>query len=248
MDYFFLKPRLRLHPCKGPNFIEWLESDALQKPYNQRRIQYHLDEGKPLHKAQYATYRMFSGSGSLSAFPPIVAKRIYQHFKPTRILDPCAGWGGRCLAAMALNINYIGFDTNESLLECYSQMFDTYASDSAIEISCEDSSVVDYTKYIYDFVFTSPPYFKGNKPIERYEGMPGYSSTAEFNERFLHPMLRGVWAGLSAGGHCALNIPLPMLADVEAVLGPTTEVLPLQKRRRSADDTYKEYIYVWQKV
>lgn len=151
------------------------------------------------------------------------------------------------MGAMALDIDYIGFDTNESLLQQYQEMIDTYPCTSGVEICCEDSSLVDYSKYRYDMVFTSPPYFKYNRPIERYEGMPEYSNEKDFNARFLHPLLQKSWQHLQSGGVYALNIPPKMLASAEAVLGPPAESVPLQKRRRSAKDKYVEYIYVWRK-
>ena len=48
-------------------------------------------------------------------FPPFLAGQIYKYFDATNILDPYAGWGDRCIAAMALDINYIGIDSNTHL-------------------------------------------------------------------------------------------------------------------------------------
>ena len=40
---------------------------------------------------------------------------MYKKYDATRVLDFTAGWGARMVAAMALDIDYIGIDSNKSL-------------------------------------------------------------------------------------------------------------------------------------
>jgi len=56
----------------------------------------------------------------------------------------------------------------------------TGLDDSKVTLIFKPSEQVDFSKYDYDLVFTSPPYFM----IERYEKMPPYKSKQEFLENF----------------------------------------------------------------
>ena len=61
-----------------------------------------------------------------SHFSPYVAGMMYKHFNAKNVLDPFAGWGDRCIAAMALDINYFGIDSNPDIESCYNQIISTY--------------------------------------------------------------------------------------------------------------------------
>jgi hypothetical protein len=252
MDYFFFANRLRTKGIRGISFPEWLKTDEYKKPYYQRLIKKSMESGNSLIKAKYAAFRLYSGSGTISAFKPIIARSLYCRYDPTTILDFSAGWGGRCLAAMSLDKNYIGFDTNKTLRPAYAGMKKLYPTKGDIRIEFRDSSKVDYSKYDYDMVFTSPPYFKKTKPTEKYEQMPEYSDRDDFNERFLFPVVRNTYKNLKSGGVYCLNIPMDMYEDVKTVLGATREKIPLVLRPRGKTaknfgGDYKEFIYVWRK-
>ena len=253
MDYFFFGHRLRTKTRRGISFPEWLKTDEKKKPYYAKLIDKTVKSGSSLIKAQYGAFSLYSGSGTISAFKPIIARRLYCMYDPTTILDFSAGWGGRCLAAMSLNKNYIGFDTNTSLKSAYKGMIDMYPHTSKIRIHFQDSSKVDYSKYDYDMVFTSPPYFVKTAPTERYENMPTYEDKDDFNERFFFPVVRNTWEHLKSGGTYALNIPIDMYKDIKPVLGAADKKIQLHlptrgKKEGRLGGGYKEYIYVWRKM
>jgi len=246
MDYYFFKHRLATKAKGGDSFYDWVKK-PLTTPSAKRLYQYNLAHGKNPAVAKYDVFRLYKGS--INAFKPIIARDLYCKYKPKTILDFSAGWGGRCLAAMSLDINYIGFDTNKSLKTAYSQMIHTYPHDCKVSIHFQDSAKVDYSKLTYDFVFTSPPYFQKTKPTEGYENMPTYESREEFNEKFFFPVVKNTWANLSRGGHYCLNIPMDMYNDIKKVMGACSKAIPLHIQKRFAGQTggYKEYIYVWNK-
>jgi hypothetical protein len=106
-------------------------------------------------------------------------------------------------------------------------------------------------------VFTSPPYFKTVQPVEGYAHMPHYADRADFNARFLFPVIRKTYAHLSRGGTYALNIPDDMHAEIRAAGILPSRLLAkhrlfLQPRFAKGnpnhpDVQYKEHIYVWKK-
>ena len=246
MDFLFFILRLNTK-VKGITFPEYYNSKIyLEKPSEKRLYEYGRNYNKPDVKAVYDLFCLYKGS--VNAFKPVIARNFYQLYKPTTVLDFCAGWGGRCLGAMSLNINYIGYDTNTSLKPAYDARVATYPHTSTVDIHYEDSSTVDYSALSYDCVFTSPPYYN----LERYEHMPAYVSKADFNERFLFPTIRETWKHLKLGGTYALNVSPKMYPDIISILGEPDNSIPLgiRPRHQTSDVNvphYKEYIYIWLK-
>lgn len=251
LDFLFFPHRLMTKSKRNINFIDWLETSDRTKPYIQRFLTYAIKHGRSEIKALYDAFCLYFGS--INSFNPNVARKLYYQYKPTTILDISAGWGGRCLAAMSLDINYIGFDTNVSLQSAYKSLLDLYPTKSEIRIFFEDSSKVDYSLYKYDMVFTSPPYYTKHM-VETYENMPSYVSKEDFNTRFFYPVVKNTFNHLMPGGIYALNIPTDMYDDIKSILGEASIITPLTFFNRNAGQynrnvgQYKEYIYIWKKI
>lgn len=110
-------------------------------------------------------------------FSPMIAKYMYSMYNATAVFDPFAGWGDRCVAAMACGIDYVGADTNDALKKPYLDMvaFYTPASSSNVSMyfcSCID---VDLNAITFDFVCSSPPFFEKDVPVERYKNFDDVS-------------------------------------------------------------------------
>jgi len=254
-NFFFFEHRIKTKTPKASGgclcFDDWINSEAMTKPYIMRVIEYNINRGRSVRNSQYSVYQLYSGAGCQNAFKPAVARWLYKKFKPTRILDFCAGWGGRLLGAMSCNIDYIGIDTNISLIPAYDNMIAAYPHTNNITMMFQDSSTVDYSQFEYDMVLTSPPYYKKTAPTEIYEHMTVYSTRNEYNERFLFPVIRATFNHLKEGGIYCLNIPVEQYAEVVPILGECSEAIeyPLTKRstKKGHGGSYKEYIYCWRK-
>lgn len=247
MDYFFFKYRLKTDTIKGIDFLTFYKNKThLTLPSYKRLYKFEIDSGSNHAQGVYKVFQLYFGS--INAFKPIVVRDLLCKYKPKTMLDFSAGWGGRCIGAMSLDVNYIGFDTNTELKPAYEGVINTYPHDCDVKVYFRDSSKVDYSKYDYDFVFTSPPYFKKTKPTEKYEGMPNYKDRDEFNEKFLFPVVLNTYKHMKKG-HYTLNIPIDMYDDVKKVLGVANKKIPLpiQSRYSGQVPTYNEYIYVWDK-
>lgn len=250
MDYFFFEYRIRTKTARGVSFPEWYKTDEHLKPYYTKLIGNKIVAGCNVIRAKYDAWRLYNGSGTISAFKPIIAKKLYKLYNPKTILDFCSGWGGRCLGAMALDKNYIGIDTNTSLKSAYDDMIDLYPTAGKIEMIYRDSAQINYADYVYDMVFTSPPYFTKSKPTEQYEGMPEYKNRDDFNERFLFPVIKNTYTNLQPRGVYALNLPTEMYLDIIPILGECNEKFPLTlssrgKSEKRLGSKYQEYIYIW---
>ena len=256
MDHYFFKHRLAAKTKRSISYYEWIKTDWKRNESEYRFYKFNLAQGKTPEKARYAVFRLYYGA--IHGFKPLIAKWMYCTYQPrTAVLDFSAGWGGRCLGAMALGIPYIGIDTNVDLRPVYERMVKELDSNSNVTMRFQDAAATDFSKFKYDMVFTSPPYFKTVKPIEGYAHMPHYADRADFNARFLFLVVRSTYANLSRGGTYALNIPDDMYDEIKAsgILPPRLHAkhrLFLQPRFAKGnpnhpDVQYKEHIYVWKK-
>jgi len=257
LDFFFLHHRIKAK-TKGISFYEAVKDKEERKHLNELVVRYKKKalaeyDAVGLLKAEYQVFQLYYGS--INQFRPTVARWIYHTLKAKRgILDFSAGWGGRCLAAMSMGIPYIGVDANTKLETSYRKLteLDPHAS---VRLIFKPSEQVDFSKYDYDLIFTSPPYFM----IERYERMPAYASKQEFLENFFFPVTLLAWKHLKRGGNMALNIPEEMY-DAVAPLLPKVKhhlLLPLSNKHPTnaskvqklgkEDKERNEIIYIWHK-
>ena len=257
MDLYFFRHRLAAKSKRAVSYYDWINTDWKRNEAELRLYRFNLAQGKTPEKARYGVFRLYYGA--IHGFKPLIAKWLYCTYKPIRsILDFSAGWGGRCLGAMALGIPYIGIDTNKDLRPAYERMakeLDPSLRDK-VSMHFQDAAATDFSRFKYDMVLTSPPYFKTVKPIEGYAHMPHYADRADFNARFLFPVIRATYAHLARGGTYALNIPDDMYDEIRAagILPPLLAKHRLFLQPRFAkgnpnhpDVQYKEHIYVWKK-
>ena len=242
-DFWFHKD---FYLTRDPSTKKLIESIQKNKPY--------LTEIKVAKQVFNLYY------GSISAFRPVNAAKVYLQFNPKCVLDFTMGWGGRLIGAAVANIaKYIGIDSNQSLKEPYREMTETLLTDSPMKIDLlfQDALTVDYSAIgPYDMVFTSPPYYSK----ETYLGQPIITnSKEEWNQEFYIPVFLVTWENLQAGGHYCLNIPqdlyetvcIPLFGQaIEAIeLKKYSRLLPKEgvKKQTNVGHKYKEFIYVWKK-
>ena len=262
MDYYFFKYRLHTKTKRGVSYYEWIKTRWQHNTSEYNMYNFNLAQGKSPEQARYGVFRLYYGA--VQGFKPLIAKWLYTMYAPkVAILDFSAGWGGRCLAAMALGIPYIGIDTNVDLRPVYQRMVHDLTpllpENKRFEITMQfkDATSVNYGNYEYDMVFTSPPYFKTLRLAEVYAHMPSYESRQDFNERFLFPAVRNTYAHLKRGGTYAINIPEDAFQDIRLA-----KILPARVSAKhrlfiqprfakgnpvNPDKQYKEYVYVWKK-
>lgn len=238
LDRHFLAIRLMTKTSKGRgrvSFLEMLNTDRLLSLVT-RYERYKHNPARITN--QYNVFQL--NYGSVNQFCPQVAKSIYQRYNPSSILDFSAGWGGRALGAMALNIPYIGIDSNSLLEPCYNALRQ-YDPMVELQMIFQPSESVDFSKFTYDMVFTSPPYYIQ----EIYPEMPSYPTLQDFLDIFLRPTTLKAWEHLQSGGHMALNLP-DWLYDRLALDIPLLERVPMPYNGRSGAIRH-EWVYVWRK-
>jgi DNA modification methylase len=160
-NFFFQFERLRTNSLYNPSCFNYWKTNK------QQIIKYNkLVRNKTSHDLLASIIFL---KHAPSQFPPFIAGQVYKYFNATKVLDPFAGWGDRCIAAMALDIDYTGIDSNTHLKPLYTEMIDFYPSKSKIKMIYKKTENVDIDKLDFDFVFTSPPYWdEKGKLIEQY--------------------------------------------------------------------------------
>ncbi|GMF36775.1 unnamed protein product [Phytophthora lilii] len=235
-DYIFEKERSKVsYMGRKSKFEAWKNTDHRRKMLNYAMKWYNKAESE-LTKANIRAALDFN-YGSVANFRPAVAKYIYRRFKAKCVLDPSAGWGNRMIAAMSMDIDYIGVDSNKKLRSGYKKMYKTFKSNSNIEIITAKSQDVNYNKYSYDLIFTSPPYFD----IERYDGM-GYVDEETFLDDYFIPTFSKAFHSLKSGGHLAINCPSEMINHLN-FLGKFKKIKMPIANRNGGGYAAHEWIY-----
>jgi hypothetical protein len=260
LDYFFLRHRIKAKTKRHISFSEALKDDNLMEYINGK-----IDKIKKVSVSQltanehlrqrYSVFQLYYGT--INQFRPTDAKRIYCTLKPRYgVLDFSAGWGGRCLGAMAYGVPYVGIDANNKMEVSYKQMIATVDPNADVTMIFKPSETVNFSNINYDLVFTSPPYFM----LEEYERMPQYGSKEGFLEKFFRPVVQSAWKNLKSPGHMALNMPKEMYDSVKHLLPPIWKRMKLHISNRHPTNAVtgkaigdtdskgrSEGIYIWKK-
>ena len=206
--------------------------------------------------------------GSVNTMRPAAAACAYKKNKATKVLDFTAGWGARLVAAMAMDIDYIGIDANTSLKPGYDKIIKLLKpySKSKVKMIYKKAETVDISKLKYDFVFTSPPY----EYLEVYENMENYEKKGEkvsqpysssriklddsekFYDEFMIPTLKRIYTHLPKGKHICLNMPDIMYTKIRKKWkkADKKDVYSIVGRVGGPEDfkrLEKEQIFCWKK-
>ena len=250
--YFFFPEIIKTKSGnKNMSFIEFYNNAKeiyKDKPYLKRMVAYELEKQHGnREKALYRTFSLYMGS--INLFKPFHAIEIYHKYRPTHILDPCAGFGGRAMGACVVGVPYYtGIDINTHLRAPYDKMTAILGeySNTKIRMIYKNALEVDYGAITprYDMVMTSPPYYD----IEQYRQMETHQTKQEWNEHFYLPLFEKTYRGLSKGGYFIMNVPVEIYESVlYPFLGTPTEKIPLKKQKRNPNTAYEEFMYVWRK-
>ena len=273
VDYFTFYERLHTKGKYGIHFFQFVENieEFKKKKFIANLFQYLQTNVKKPRKHFYAICKYIYNLSINCIFiiRPLVYMEIYTKYRPRRILDFCAGWGGAALAAAILIndtsselISYTGIDMNTNLQIPYEKMLaflkeelfynkntkdnnnknKIIMGEENIKMIFADALTVDYSAMEYDFVFTSPPYYF----IQKYENNKEYKNKKEMNEHFYRPLFTRTFAGLQPNGIYAINVCKEVFTSVLVeLLGPPNEIFSYKKSHRQKK--HEEMIYLWRK-
>jgi 16S rRNA G966 N2-methylase RsmD len=237
IDYYFFTQRLETIGNKGINFYDFIENIEFykSKKYIQTLLTY-CEKNNRYKESEIKKYYYCYGLcfGRINAYKITNAIHIYNIYKPSvAIMDPFCGFGGRLVGAMVKDINYIGIDLNKDLEPSYQKLLQNFGdkTTSTIQLLFQDSNEIDYSKYKYDMVFTSPPY----ENIEIYKYMK--KQTIEEWNIFYKEVFQKLWDNLEVNGTYIININENIYTRIlEPLFGNALEKMLLKK---SSKNEYK---------
>ena len=252
VDFFTFRERLETRGKYNINFYEFFTNieEFKKKKFIQTMLTYYetTKNARGLKNECIVLKEVYNICiSAINIFRPLLSIEVYQRFKPTRILDFSAGWGGRAVGAAACGISYFGLDINAGLHEAYNKMsafLNSNTSSSLINLLIADAVTYDYSTIApgYDMVFTSPPYYF----IEKYSHNESYASKDEMDQKFYIPIFSNTYKHLLPGGHFVLNVNKEIYERVcLSLFGPAEQTMNCKKSKRQ--NNYREMIYIWKK-
>jgi predicted RNA methylase len=251
VDYFTFVERLNTKGKYDINFFEFIEriEEFKKKKFIQTMLTYYKEvKNKNNTKNEYIVLKEVYNIciSAINIMRPLNCMEIYSKYKAKRVLNFCAGWGGSAVAASALNLDaHYGVEINTDLKSAYDNMVPYLKTKCAtfFDIRFDNAAIFDYSKIMYDTVFTSPPYYF----IEKYANNVKYNSKKDMDDNFYIPAFTKSYNSLQPGGHYIINICKEVYDNVlKKLLGEADEIFPLKKSKRQNE--YSEMVYVWRKV
>ena len=260
VDFFTFLERLEVKGKYNISFFQFLANiETFQKKKFISNMFYYYERVKNKNKTKNEitvckeVYNICVSS--INIIRPLVYMEIYAKYRPTHILDFCAGWGGAAVAAATFFQetpftleSYTGIEINHALKEPYMHLFSFLelqnpACKNKLQMFFMDALQVDYSLLTYDFVFTSPPYYF----IQKYANNEIYGTKEEMNERFYFPLFQKTFQYLQPNGIYAINVCKEVYINVlQPLFGEAEECFPYKKSKRQ--NNHEEMVYVWRKT
>lgn len=183
----------------GSAFLAWSDEKKLK-----RAIIFQLDHGDPVtpHRVLRALTLQCRTPG---IFRPLVAKFIYEHYCQSgdTVWDPCAGYGGRLLGAIAAGVHYVGTDVDAETVSGNQLLAKMLGANAEITLSPAEQ----FTPPVIKLAFTSPPYFDRERYSQNEsQSWRRHAQLDTWIENFLRPVADQARDALVADGALVLNI------------------------------------------
>ena len=154
-----------------------------------------------------------NGVQYVNEFPPHVSRDLCIKYKLTsesKVLDPCAGWGGRMLGCSTQINSYTAFEPSTKTYEGLKKQVEfihRFRPEFSPTLHCmpyEDSEVLEDH---YDFALTSPPYYDTELySEEETNSCVRYKTYADWRDNFYYPMIMNTLTQIKIGSSFVLNI------------------------------------------
>jgi len=143
-----------------------------------------------------------------------------------KMLDISAGWGDRLLAAMSLDMEYLGYDPNTELQEGHTSMIEMFGDANKHRVIYEPFETAIIPNGPYDIVLSSPPYFNVEEYAKGQNGQSivSYPTYDEWMANFLFAALWKAWEQLKNNGYLVLHLGDPNKQTANIVLAEPTNI------------------------
>lgn len=204
---------------KGDSFKSLWKSNKLEKVLRWNRKSHTTPYLSELKRGIYFNY----GLAKSTMFRPQLAKMVVTNLNVKRVLDPCAGWGGRLLGTVAAGADYVAFEPNTKTYEGLMKLIKFLDIDNKVRIINDSAlNMESYNLGEFDMVLTSPPYFD----LEVYshedtQSVKGCDSYSIWVDKFLKPLIELSLSHLRKDGWSCWNVhnvgKMKMIDDVKDI-------------------------------
>lgn len=138
-----------------------------------------------------------------------------------RVLDPCAGWGGRLIGFLASNAGeYNGTDASPYQIEGNKAIWSTFQGftehEKAVTLNCSPFEKQPLQDGYFDFALTSPPYFDTEKYLGGEQSRETNGSYESWRDNFYRVLIQKVFDALKHNAYFCLQVGsqrYPLLED-----------------------------------
>lgn len=168
----------------------------------------------------------FGGSKMSIDFPASLARDLINEFSDGgKVLDPCAGWGGRLVGFLASDATeYDGTDASPYQCEGDQAIFDTFQDvtqgEKQVSITCSPFEKRTLRNDYFDMAITSPPYFDTEKYLGGEQSRETSNNYEQWRDMFYRVLIQKTFDALKVGGIFCLQVGsqrYPLLTDGTAI-------------------------------
>ena len=188
-----------------------------QEFFRKMAVKFLLDFDR-VHLPCRVPHRLTGGIGNtahVADFQPYLARDIYKYYckDGAKILDPCAGWGGRMLGVYSSLLKDSSYIATDPCKETYNGLLklNDFLKGSGLKINVklinDGFENVKLKPNTYDFAFTSPPYFDTEQySTESTQSYMKFNNYENWVSGFLTPLILNTIKALKNDSVFLLNV------------------------------------------
>lgn len=168
---------------------------------------------QPLITPEILRETIYNTIAETKAFNPSWAKALLElvvggPLAGKKWLDVSAGLGDRLLTAMALDMEYVGYDPNVKLQPGHNEMIKLFGNSTKHRVIYQPFETANVPLGPYDVSLVSPPFFTIEEYVAGQEGQSivNYPDYEQWMVRFLYASLLKVWDNLKVDGYLILHL------------------------------------------
>ena len=203
----------------GNSFKSLWKADKLEKVLRWNRKSHSTPYLSELRRGIYFNYKLAKST----MYRPQMAKMLVSNLGAKRVLDPCAGWGGRMLGCVSAGAEYVAFEPNTETYESLLKLIKLLGIEDKVRIIKDSALEMDkYDIGEFDLILTSPPYFD----LEVYshedtQSINGCDTYKMWVDKFLNPLINLGLNHLKLNGWSCWNVhnvgKMKMIDDVKVI-------------------------------
>ena len=203
----------------GNSFKSLWKADKLEKVLRWNRKSHSTPYLSELRRGIYFNYKLAKST----MYRPQMAKMVVTNLGAKRVLDPCAGWGGRMLGSVAAGAEYVAFEPNTETYEGLLKLIKLLGIEDKVRIIKDSALEMDkYDIGEFDLILTSPPYFDlevySHEDTQSIKGCDTYSMWVN---NFLKPLIELSISHMKQNGWSCWNVhnvgKMKMIDDVKVI-------------------------------